>query len=408
MLATRFGYEAILYDKFHEAEFAVYDLGIKLPKLYGDQSDLIVPVLCPNYDVKKWTGWEWVHIYSLLTKADGHRVMPCRFDYATADGLSPAAGFIELDDKSPEEFVTLILERLALNEDKPKDFYLGLSPTAYADPTAARIKRQRTVTPSWRKLLQIKQLKWVFIILCVSVLAVSFSGVRWGSNSGPEKPPVTVDGGTSSGLNGGTTTTVVTPVIPLVVPIEKPDRPIDIRIVDSKTRGSTEMQTLDRVIAQRYPTQANPDLEPLDRNYKTILTRLALKKKPALVILHWHALREIEHEDGTKMNDTIAENEMMEAILRFSRDSNDTYYLIYSKSFVDLDTSNCIQLLQNAADRVEAKRIRNNEPKKLPTFKEVLPKIETMGWRLQNNADLGSVDDPVSNVIDKILARKMK
>ena len=80
ILAKRFGEDHVLYDKFHEAEFAIYDLGIRLPKLYGEESDLVVAVLCPNYDVKRWTGWEWIHIYSLLTKADGHRVMPCRFN----------------------------------------------------------------------------------------------------------------------------------------------------------------------------------------------------------------------------------------------------------------------------------------------------------------------------------------
>jgi hypothetical protein len=123
ILADRFSEEAILYDKFHEAEFARHDLGIYLPKLYGEQSDLIVPVLCPDYDRKRWTGWEWLHIYGLLTKAGGASVMPSRFELANADGLSPAAGFIELDDKKPEQFARLILQRLALNEDKPKDYY---------------------------------------------------------------------------------------------------------------------------------------------------------------------------------------------------------------------------------------------------------------------------------------------
>lgn len=123
ILAQRFGESAVLYDKFHEAEFAVYDLGIRLPKLYGEQSDLIVPVLCPAYDAKRWTGWEWVHIYGLLTKAVGHRVMPSRFERAIADGLALTAGFIELDDKTPAQFATLILERLALNEGQPKDHY---------------------------------------------------------------------------------------------------------------------------------------------------------------------------------------------------------------------------------------------------------------------------------------------
>jgi len=31
ILADRFGEDRILYDKFHEAEFAVFDLGIRLP-----------------------------------------------------------------------------------------------------------------------------------------------------------------------------------------------------------------------------------------------------------------------------------------------------------------------------------------------------------------------------------------
>jgi tetratricopeptide (TPR) repeat protein len=128
ILARRFDEEHILYDKYHEAEFARYDLGIYLPKLYGEQSDLIVPVLCPNYDAKRWTGWEWVHIYGLLTKSDGQRVMPTRFEYANADGLSPAAGFIELDDKTPDDLAVLILERLALNEDKPKYAYITRTP----------------------------------------------------------------------------------------------------------------------------------------------------------------------------------------------------------------------------------------------------------------------------------------
>ena len=123
LLAERFGEDHVLYDKFHEAEFARWNLGMQLPTLYGAESDLVVPVLCPAYDEKRWTGWEWVHIYGLLTKADGHRVMPARFGHADVGGLSTAAGFIELDDKSPEQFTALILERLALNEGRPRDYY---------------------------------------------------------------------------------------------------------------------------------------------------------------------------------------------------------------------------------------------------------------------------------------------
>lgn len=124
ILAQRFGQEAILYDKYHEAEFARHDLGIYLPKFYREESDLVVAVFSGDYDKKRWTGWEWMAIHAQLTKQEGSKVMLTRFDYANPDGLFENAAFIELDTKTPEQFATLILERLARNEGKPKDHYL--------------------------------------------------------------------------------------------------------------------------------------------------------------------------------------------------------------------------------------------------------------------------------------------
>lgn len=132
LLAAKFGKDNILYDKFHEAEFARYDLGIYLPKLYREQADLVVAVICPNYDQKQWTGWEWMAIYSQLTKREGQNIMLTRFEYAQVDGLFDPAAFVELDKKTPEETATLILERLALNEGHPKDHYT--KPVAVTSP----------------------------------------------------------------------------------------------------------------------------------------------------------------------------------------------------------------------------------------------------------------------------------
>ena len=49
--------------------------------------------------------------------------MLCRFEHAEVIGLYSSAGFVDLDDKTPEQAATLILERLALNEGRLKDFY---------------------------------------------------------------------------------------------------------------------------------------------------------------------------------------------------------------------------------------------------------------------------------------------
>lgn len=123
ILARQFGRDGILYDKYHEAEFARADLAFHLPELYGVDVDLVVGVFCQEYNAKEWTGLEWRSIYGLLKQKDDPTVLLSRFDHVEPKGLNGLAGFIELDDKTPEQFADLILERLAINEDKQRDFY---------------------------------------------------------------------------------------------------------------------------------------------------------------------------------------------------------------------------------------------------------------------------------------------
>jgi len=123
VLADRFGEERILYDKYHAAEFARSNLAFHLPALYNEQADLVVVVLCKSYGGKEWCGLEWSAINSLIKKREESALMLSRFDQVQPEGLFELAGFIDLDDKSPEETVTLILERLAINEGQHKDYY---------------------------------------------------------------------------------------------------------------------------------------------------------------------------------------------------------------------------------------------------------------------------------------------
>lgn len=123
ILATRFGEGTILYDKYHEAEFARRDLGIYLPELYHKESDLVVVVVCPQYDEKEWTGLEWSAIHDLLKQRKDDEVMLFRFEHAEVTGLYSTSGFIELDHKTSTQAANLILERLALNEGKAKNHY---------------------------------------------------------------------------------------------------------------------------------------------------------------------------------------------------------------------------------------------------------------------------------------------
>ena len=113
ILAKQFGKEAILYDKYHEEEFAEVGLGIDLPKLYNRDSDLIVVVVSNDYQQKRWTMLEWRAIFALISEVDQkERVMLTRFDFAELDGLFPTDGYVELDAKEPIDLVVLILKRL--------------------------------------------------------------------------------------------------------------------------------------------------------------------------------------------------------------------------------------------------------------------------------------------------------
>ncbi len=120
ILAKRFGKEHILYDKYFEAEFASADLGMDLPELYHDESELVVVVLCKDYEKKEWPGLEWRAIHALIKERKSSDVMLCRFDLAKIKGLFSTAGFIELDHKTPAQAAALIVERYELLQPKPK------------------------------------------------------------------------------------------------------------------------------------------------------------------------------------------------------------------------------------------------------------------------------------------------
>jgi hypothetical protein len=132
ILAKRFGESRILYDKYHQAEFARSDLAFHLPILYREQADLIVVVLSRDYSKKEWCGLEWNALYGLIKERKADEVLLSRFDLVEGAGLFGLAGFIDLDQKTPPETATLILERLALNEGQDKDHYTATSQTTAA------------------------------------------------------------------------------------------------------------------------------------------------------------------------------------------------------------------------------------------------------------------------------------
>jgi tetratricopeptide (TPR) repeat protein len=123
ILARRFDRERILYDKFHRGEFSRGDLAFYLPDLYEKEADLVVVVFCPDYENKEWCGLEWNAIFGLLKKRKVSEVMLTRFERVEGKGLHGLAGYTDLDELTPDQAASIILERLAVNEGKSEDYY---------------------------------------------------------------------------------------------------------------------------------------------------------------------------------------------------------------------------------------------------------------------------------------------
>jgi tetratricopeptide (TPR) repeat protein len=129
LLAEKFTENRVLYDEYHDAEFARPDLDLYLPPLYLDASEIIVIFLCPEYPAKRWCNLEWRHIRQLINTADARRILFLSFGKL---GRIPELGILESDGKlditgkSPELVVEKILKRLALNRgNSPRPIILN-------------------------------------------------------------------------------------------------------------------------------------------------------------------------------------------------------------------------------------------------------------------------------------------
>ena len=115
LLANRFGADRILFDEFHQAEFARPDLGPYLSRLYNEDVELLVAVVGADYDKKRWIGLEWNAIYERVRSDSRDTVLLGRFDRVDGAGLYGIDGFIDLDGRSAEETADLVQQRLSVD-----------------------------------------------------------------------------------------------------------------------------------------------------------------------------------------------------------------------------------------------------------------------------------------------------
>ena len=111
LLAAEVGRERVLYDKWHEAEFARPRLAEHLPPLYRERSELIAVFLCADYRNSEWCGLEWDAILDLIKKRKDDAIMLLRFDDTEIAGLYSTHGYVRIAERPAAEIAELILTR---------------------------------------------------------------------------------------------------------------------------------------------------------------------------------------------------------------------------------------------------------------------------------------------------------
>jgi TIR domain len=112
VLARTLGKDAVFYDRWYRAELARPNLDLYLQSIYKVESDLLVILLCAEYEQKEWCGLEWRVVRDLIKGRESERIMFLRLDEAPIEGLLSIDGYLDVVMLRDEEVAEAILTRI--------------------------------------------------------------------------------------------------------------------------------------------------------------------------------------------------------------------------------------------------------------------------------------------------------
>ncbi len=178
-LGSHLGRDSILYDQWHEAEFARPRLGMYLPRLYREEAELVTAFLGADYRNREWCGLEWDAIFDLIKQRGDSFVMLLRFDDAEIPGLYSTHGCVWIADRSPDEIADLILERLRLNLKQSREIDADTAGERTVENVAAPSSAERS---AWKYGIKEVVIAAMFVL---AVLATLWIRDQWaGSREG--------------------------------------------------------------------------------------------------------------------------------------------------------------------------------------------------------------------------------
>ncbi len=103
---------SVFYDDFEKVELWGKDLGEFLDQVYRLQSRYCVIFVSAAYASKVWTNHERKSALSRAIQERSEYILPARFDETELPGMRPTVAYIPLDGVPPEQFATMILEKM--------------------------------------------------------------------------------------------------------------------------------------------------------------------------------------------------------------------------------------------------------------------------------------------------------
>lgn len=115
----------VFYDKYEEVELWGKDLYTHLDEIYRLKSQYCVMFISANYKSKLWTNHERESAQARAFDENREYILPARFDDTEIPGIKPTVGYIDLRGLSPEQFASLVLEKIGTSYSSTEKIETG-------------------------------------------------------------------------------------------------------------------------------------------------------------------------------------------------------------------------------------------------------------------------------------------
>lgn len=123
----------VFYDKFFEGKMLGKKLTTYFQQTFGEDAKYVIILISKEYPLKNWTNWELSIARDEARNRKEEFILPIRLDDTKILGIHEDIGFIDMQEKSIEEAVDILLEKLGVER---LDENISIETSSFADTHA--------------------------------------------------------------------------------------------------------------------------------------------------------------------------------------------------------------------------------------------------------------------------------